>query len=239
MRWRDYQDSVALALAAVGCQTRVEEKIRGVRATHKVDVSARFCQHGITQLWIVECKDHAEPVRKEKVLTLQQIVSDVGADRGLLFCEVGFQAGAITATNRSNITLTSLTDFEERSKEEKGRLELRNIELRCSDLTSRYYACQVVEEEVRDGLRIMSIDMKTGGIDRHGVPRTLGMLDHALEHIRLDEFRGRNPRYQVPCWGEDKMQSCPTLSHFYTQSRGLLDMIQFLVEELEQINGES
>src|SRR5436853_525832 len=103
MSWRDYQDTVAAALAAVGCQTRVEEKIRGARGTHVVDVCARFNQHGITQVWIVGCKALAKPVTKEKVLVLQQIVADVGADSGLLFCEVGFQAGTITAARNSNI----------------------------------------------------------------------------------------------------------------------------------------
>jgi hypothetical protein len=239
MSWRDYQDSVAAALAAVGCQTRVEEKVRGARATHKIDVCARFCQHGITQLWIVECKALRKPVTKEKVLVLQQIVADVGADRGLLFCEVGFQAGAVTAARSSNITLTSLGDFKDRSQEEREQLQLRNIELRCADLQSRYYACQTSEEEVRDGLRMIHTTMNTNGIDKYGVSYGLGMLDRALEHIRLDGFRGLKPRYQVLCWGEDKLQACPTWSYFYRQASSLLDTIQFLVEELEQLNGAS
>jgi hypothetical protein len=236
MSWRDYQEAVAAALAAVGCQTRVEEKVRGARATHVVDVCARFSQHGITQVWIVECKALAKPVTKEKVLVLQQIVADVGADRGLLFCEVGFQAGAVTAARSSNITLTRLTDFVDRSREERERLELRNIELRCADLESRYYACHTSEEEVRDGLRILSMSMNAQGIDKYGVSYDLGMLDRALGHIRLDELRGLETRYQVPCWGEDKMQACPTLSHFCKQASKLLDTIQFLVEALEQMN---
>lgn len=236
MNWKEYQHTVAAALATVGCHTRVEERIRGTRAIHKIDVSARFRQHGIAQLWIVECKALAKPVAKEKVLVLQQIIADVGADRGLLFCEMGFQAGAVTAAYSSNVTLTSLADFRDRSQEEREQLKLRNIELRCADLESRYHACYTSKREVRGEFQMISMNMNTHGIDKMGVSSNLRMLDHTLEHIRLNEFRGLRPRYMVPRWGEDKMQECSTLSYFCRQANSLLDTIHFLVEELEQMN---
>jgi hypothetical protein len=46
------------------------------------------------------------------VLTFLGVVEDIGADRGLLFSESGFQAGAIYAAQNTNITLTSLAEFE-------------------------------------------------------------------------------------------------------------------------------
>lgn len=61
--------------------------------------------------WIIECKAWKNNIPKEKVTALSAIVQDVGADRGFLLSEVGFQSGAIRAARSSNITLTSLEDL--------------------------------------------------------------------------------------------------------------------------------
>jgi hypothetical protein len=51
-------------------------------------------------------------VPKEKVLALKSIVEDLGADRGIIVSEAGFQPGAEDAARGTNITLvTSLADF--------------------------------------------------------------------------------------------------------------------------------
>jgi len=44
-------------------------------------------------------------------MALSSIVQDIGADRGFLMSESGFQSGAIRATNNTNITLSSLEDL--------------------------------------------------------------------------------------------------------------------------------
>lgn len=44
---------------------------------------------------VVENKLWGSPISKEKVLTLQQIANNVGADRSFLLSESGFQAGDI------------------------------------------------------------------------------------------------------------------------------------------------
>jgi hypothetical protein len=61
--------------------------------------------------WVIECKAWKNNIPKEKVMALSAIVQDVGADRGFLLSEVGFQSGAIRAARTSNITLTSLEDL--------------------------------------------------------------------------------------------------------------------------------
>jgi hypothetical protein len=47
------------------------------------------------------------------VAALASVVQDVGADRGILLSETGFQAGAIRLASLSNITLTSLTELKD------------------------------------------------------------------------------------------------------------------------------
>lgn len=50
---------------------------------------------------------------KEEVLALKSILEDIGADRGIIVSENGFQSGAQDAARGTNITLvTSLQEFE-------------------------------------------------------------------------------------------------------------------------------
>src|SRR5262249_38211470 len=65
------------------------------------------------QTWIVECKWWRRAVSKVHVAALANIVQDVGADRGILLTETGFQTGATRLASLSNITLTSLTEWKE------------------------------------------------------------------------------------------------------------------------------
>lgn len=237
MHWAEYQVVVANALTRLGCDASIEESLSGVRAVHKVDVCARFLQYGVMQLWIVECKSLARPVTKDKVLTLQQIVADVGADRGLLFCEAGFQAGAINAAHTSSITLTSLADFIEFSDEQRQQLELERDELRNADLNSRLHACYSVTVKGSAGSGgIVKARIQTSGIDAIAIAGHLGMLGSCLEKIRLDVHRGTNPNYRLPRWGDDRLRSCRNWSEFHTEVNRLLDSMQILTEALEQMN---
>jgi hypothetical protein len=111
--WRGYQEAVAAFFRERGCTATVEAPITGARATHKVDVYVTFRQYGVECRWIVECKLWKGQVEKENVLTLKGIVEDVGADRGIIFCENGFQSGARDATRYTNILLvTSIEEFK-------------------------------------------------------------------------------------------------------------------------------
>ena len=111
--WKEYQDETAAFFRRQGCSAEVEAQVQGVRAKHKIDVFVRFLRHGIECKWVIECKLWNNKVSKEKVLSLKTIVGDVGADRGLIVSEKGFQPGAYDAARNSNITLiTSLEEFE-------------------------------------------------------------------------------------------------------------------------------
>ncbi len=111
--WREYQEEVAAFFRGQGCHAEVEKKIQGVRSKHEIDVYVTFLRSGIECTWIVECKLWKSRVPKEKVMALKSIIDDVGADRGLLISEVGFQSGALDSVRDTNITLiTSLKDFE-------------------------------------------------------------------------------------------------------------------------------
>lgn len=110
--WRVYQDATADVFRRLGCNAQVDFRVTGARATHDIDVYATFLRSGICCTWVIECKLWKTRVPKEKVLALKSLIDDLGADRGIIVSEAGFQPGAQDAARGTNITLvTSLDDF--------------------------------------------------------------------------------------------------------------------------------
>jgi hypothetical protein len=127
--WQDYQRQAAAFFRSLGLEATTDERIPGARGAHAVDVAVRSqARAGIRQLWIVECKFWQRRVGKVHVAALSNIVQDVGADRGIMLSESGFQAGAIRLAAHSNITLTSLADLRENAEQEKMMVELAFFE---------------------------------------------------------------------------------------------------------------
>lgn len=131
--WKQYQEDVAGLFRRMGFDAEIELKVDGARGQHMIDVVVRPRTAGIPVLWIVECKNWKAAVRKEQVMTLGHIAQDVGADRAFLLSESGFQAGAIAACRHSNITLTSLAELADATKDHIVSTRLRTQLQRKSD----------------------------------------------------------------------------------------------------------
>lgn len=130
-RWQQYQIDVGTLLAELGFETEIENKITSARGvTHEVDVSARRVIAGIETLWIVECKLWRNKIGKEKVAALNDICQDLGADRGLLLSEAGFQSGALKHASGRSITLTSIEDLRANAAADLLAMRVRNNENR-------------------------------------------------------------------------------------------------------------
>jgi hypothetical protein len=110
--WHDFQCFTAHLFQQLGCTAQVDWEVAGARATHAVDVWVSSQAHGLTINWVVECKRLKRPVTKAHVLTLKAIVEDVGADKGIIVSDSGFQAGAMAAARRTNVVLMSSTDLK-------------------------------------------------------------------------------------------------------------------------------
>jgi hypothetical protein len=111
-RWEQYQHQAANLLRELGFTAEVNHQMPEANgAFHAIDVAARRTIAGVDVLWIVECKHWNRRVNIEKVLALQALITSLGADRGLLMSESGFQSGAIRTASGKNITLTSLDDL--------------------------------------------------------------------------------------------------------------------------------
>lgn len=108
--WHKLQEDVAKLFRSFGCDANVDVQVQGIRASHKIDVWVRFYHFGLRHQWAIECKNWQKPVSKEKVLALKSQIDDIGADRGILISQSGFQSGAWHASKFTNI---DLMDFEE------------------------------------------------------------------------------------------------------------------------------
>lgn len=107
MHWRDFQQLVAQLFRQLGCEAQTDHPVMGVRAKHDVDVWVTFKSHGFAVSWAVECKLWKERVKKAHVLTLRTLVDDVGADKGIVVSQSGFQRGAVASARKTNIALVT------------------------------------------------------------------------------------------------------------------------------------
>lgn len=111
----------------MGLEASIEVPVKGARAIHTVDVLVEGQVHGLPIRWIVECKAWRSRVTKEKALTLLGVVQDIGADKGILVSESGFQPGAIAMANNSNLTMIDVAELQRISKKsvfESGVIDL-------------------------------------------------------------------------------------------------------------------
>jgi restriction system protein len=150
--WRDYQEEVAVFFRTLGLTADTDVTLQGVRTSHDVDVVVNSRHAGFEVLWLVECKAWKSAVPKEKVLALRSIVDDVGADRGFIMAEGGYQSGALQAARFANVVLTSLADLRETLAYEVGIASLSSLDARIGRCRDRYWAIDK-QDRIDLGLR--------------------------------------------------------------------------------------
>lgn len=150
--WRRYQERVAAFFRSLGLDAETDVTLQGVRTAHEVDVVVRSRFAGFDALWLVECKHWQSRVSKLHVLGLRQIVHDVGADRGLIMAEGGFQAGAVEAAQLTNVTVSSLAQLARTTASDVLRMRTRDLADRVDACRTRYWAINK-QDRIQLGLR--------------------------------------------------------------------------------------
>jgi hypothetical protein len=179
----EYEWEAAAFFRSLGLTAEIEKRVEGARGAHSIDVWVTGKMQSFDVRWVIECKDWKWNIPKEKVLALQAIAVDVGADRAFLLSEKGFQAGAVRCARLTNITLTSLMDLREQTREQFAQATLWSLHIRVS---------QVMDDLADEPVRISS---RTGTGCLYVNPaiddkiRQMNRLEKAL----LDSFRGRLP----------------------------------------------
>lgn len=115
--WFKFQEKICTHFKSIGAIAQTNVTVQGVRTTHDIDilVNTKFLGQNLT--WIVEAKKWKSKVNKLHVLGLRTIVDDIGADRGFIISQKGFQSGAIEAAHKSNIRLISFDELVKQTNE--------------------------------------------------------------------------------------------------------------------------
>lgn len=114
--WYVFQEEIATYFRSLGTSANTNQSIQGVRTTHDIDVVVvtKFLGENLT--WIIEAKKWTSKVSKDKVLTLRTIVDDIGADKGLIISQKGFQNGAYEAAKNTNVSLYTMEEYKRETK---------------------------------------------------------------------------------------------------------------------------
>ena len=113
--WQAYQEAVGTAFRDLGCKAEVNKTVASARGPQKLDVYVTFEKFGYPCRWVIECKLWSSPIPKDVVHTLHAKVQNIGADRGLIFSESGFQSGAFDAARNTNILLQDTLEAFQRT----------------------------------------------------------------------------------------------------------------------------
>lgn len=220
--WREYQESAAEFFRTLGMTASTDITLQGVRTKHDVDVFVEIDLAGFGVRWIVECKHWKHPVTKLHVLALREIVSDLGADRGVILCETGFQSGAHEAAQFTNVQVSSLTELGDASESALASFRLRELFNRSCVARERYWAISK-DDRIAQGLRGAVGDPSytyCGTFVAEAVERILGVAFRGFYPIALDPFDAIKLNCDLP-----KTLDTP---------RDVLALLEPLIADLEQ-----
>jgi hypothetical protein len=152
------------------------------------------------------------------VLALREIVADIGADRGILLSETGFQSGAIEAGTLTNVHATSLAEVRKSASKEIISMRLRELYDRIEGCRERYWDISK-EDRIEYGLR-----HDVGAVGYSGI-RVIELVCDLLSKA----FRGT-----FPLRSETLAALCtPGFEHQFTTAEEVVSALEPLVAELE------
>lgn len=216
--WKDYQEEAAEFFRSLGLDANTDVTIQGVRTKHDVDVLVKSHLYGFDVTWIVECKRWKEPVSKLHVLALREIVTDAGADRGILLSEAGFQSGAVEAAHLTNVQVTSLANLSITAREQISAVQLRELFDRVEQCNARYWDIPK-DKQIRDGVR-----SELGVIEYSGA-RVIDACRDLLSRASIG-------RYPFRC-EELASYFMPELQQDFQSTVQVVQTVDTLIQELE------
>ena len=111
--WRGLQHQVAQILRECGFTVKVEEVIDAARGKVEIDVFAEEDVQGRKYKIFCECKQWKTRVPQNVIHSFRTVVSDTGANLGYIVSSAGFQSGAFSAVELTNIRLVTWRQFQE------------------------------------------------------------------------------------------------------------------------------
>jgi restriction system protein len=218
--WQEYQEEVATFFRSLGLDATTDHTVNGARTSHDVDVFVRSHYVGFDVIWIVECKHWSTPVTKLHVLALRAIVTELGADRGILLCEAGFQSGALEAARLTNVHATSLAALRGTASAEFTAMRLRELFDRAERCRVRYWHLPK-DVRIKAGLRpdIGSGDSYSGNVVVELASDLLAKSLRGTYPFVLESMQG----YAI--FGEDRQ---------FATSADILTVVEPMIVDLEK-----
>jgi restriction system protein len=115
--WRALQAEVARILTECGFVADVERRVTTVRGTVVVDVHAEETILGRKYTLLLECKQWKARVPQSVIRDFRTVVADSGANMGYIISQAGFQSGAFSAAELTNVRLLTWEEFQEEFQE--------------------------------------------------------------------------------------------------------------------------
>jgi len=111
--WKNLQNEVGQILCECGFDAKVDKKIETTRGTVNVDVYAEDHSRISEIKYLIECKYWKNRVPKTIVHAFRTVVSDFGANVGLIVSSAGFQSGAFDTVKKSPVKLVNWREFQD------------------------------------------------------------------------------------------------------------------------------
>ncbi len=111
--WRELQTRVATILSECGLAAETERVVQTARGSVEIDVYAVDGSTTPPTTYLCECKRWCTPVPQAEVHAFRAVVTDSGAHHGLFISAAGFQAGAYTVSQHTNVSLVSWPEFQQ------------------------------------------------------------------------------------------------------------------------------
>jgi restriction system protein len=110
--WEELEVRVARILNEAGLRAERGKSLRTARGAVAVDVCAVDESVSPNILSLFECKHWKRAVPQAVVHAFRTVVSDSGAHQGLIVSRSGFQSGADSSSDFSNVSLVDWADFQ-------------------------------------------------------------------------------------------------------------------------------
>ena len=111
--WIDLQNKVAQILTESGLESETPKQIETARGMVEIDVFAVDKTQKPHIVYLCECKHWKTAIPQTMVHSLQTVLSNYGANFGLIISSNGFQSGALEAAQYSNVRLFTWLEFQE------------------------------------------------------------------------------------------------------------------------------
>lgn len=216
--WYDFQERIAHHFRGLGVQAVTNKTIKGVRTDHDLDIYVTSKYLGTNIKWVVEAKYWQTKIPKEKVLALRTIVDDIGADKGFIISQVGFQSGSKEAALNSNIELLTFDELVQRSTSEINTIILESFSRRLRLLEQRYYS-HSKKSRIEYGLRgdVLEFPIRFSG------NLLIIFMFNALDQARKFEYPIFFNKYMTETIGEEKADNFSELINWLNQNLNWFD----------------